>query len=308
MSAESLNRGKSRKPAAPGWYKLDNAAKIYPAISNRKWASVFRLSVMLKEPVRPDLLQQALDITLRRIPSFAVKMKAGLFWYFFEHGAERPLVQQDVANPCVRMFGGANGNYLFRVRYFGRRIALEIFHSITDGYGGTDVFKDADGRIPEALRPRHPRHARRAGLLRAAQARGEWKTTSANTPTSRSWPAAAKAGRTTSRHRPAAAQHQHHHRALSPLDKILAEAKKRGVTLTEYLSAVYLYVLYNIQKAEGRQALRPVKLSIPVNLRKFYNSIDAQELFLLHQRQHRPPVRRVHVRRNRHARAPLHAL
>ena len=26
------------------WFKLDNAAKLYPAIANRSWMSIFRLT------------------------------------------------------------------------------------------------------------------------------------------------------------------------------------------------------------------------------------------------------------------------
>jgi hypothetical protein len=108
-------KAKARPQAGPGWYKLDNAARIYPAIRSKKWASVFRLSVVLREPVDPDVLQRALDITIKRFPSFAMRMKAGLFWHFFEPGSGRPLIEPDVSEPCVRMFSGAGENYLFRV-------------------------------------------------------------------------------------------------------------------------------------------------------------------------------------------------
>jgi len=57
-----------------------------------------------------------------------------------------------------------------------------------------------------------------------------------------------------------------------PLDKILAEAKKYKVSLTEYLVGVYLYVLVNIQKSTGCKRPRPVKICVPVNMRRFYNS------------------------------------
>ncbi len=64
------------------WYKLDNAAKIYPAISSPSKSSVFRVAVLLKSDVDPAILQEALSVTLPRFPTLAVKMKKGLFWYF----------------------------------------------------------------------------------------------------------------------------------------------------------------------------------------------------------------------------------
>ena len=55
--------------AAPnGWMKLDNSAKIYPAVTSRRWAAVFRVSVNLTVPVKPELLQQALDILIDECP------------------------------------------------------------------------------------------------------------------------------------------------------------------------------------------------------------------------------------------------
>ena len=42
-------------PAVATWLKLDNAAKIYPPNTTRRWQSMFRLSVTLTEDVDPDL-------------------------------------------------------------------------------------------------------------------------------------------------------------------------------------------------------------------------------------------------------------
>ena len=48
----------------PQWIALDNAAKIYPAARSSSWTAVFRLSVNLKEKIKPIILQVALDNTL----------------------------------------------------------------------------------------------------------------------------------------------------------------------------------------------------------------------------------------------------
>ena len=36
------------------WYRLDNAALIFPAIIRRNWNNVFRVSVTLAEPANPS--------------------------------------------------------------------------------------------------------------------------------------------------------------------------------------------------------------------------------------------------------------
>ena len=49
--------------------KLDNSAKIFPMMSSKKYSSVFRLSVQLKETIKPDLLQKATERALERLPN-----------------------------------------------------------------------------------------------------------------------------------------------------------------------------------------------------------------------------------------------
>ena len=61
------------------WYKLDLSANVYPTLQRKDFSSVYRISVTLKEDIQPDLLQQALDMTLPRFPTFKVAMRRGLF-------------------------------------------------------------------------------------------------------------------------------------------------------------------------------------------------------------------------------------
>ena len=46
------------------WYKLDLSAIVYPTLQRRDFSSVYRLSVVLKEEIKPDVLQKALDLPL----------------------------------------------------------------------------------------------------------------------------------------------------------------------------------------------------------------------------------------------------
>ena len=126
----------TKQPAPPEWFKLDNAAKIYPAAKSRNWTALFRLSATLTEPVDPAILHEAQKSTLKRFPSFALKLRRGMFWYYLERMEGEPALQQDVANPCVRMDLRENRGFMFRVRYHENRIAVEIFHVLTDGTGG----------------------------------------------------------------------------------------------------------------------------------------------------------------------------
>ena len=123
------------------WMHLDNAAKIYPAAATRRWANLFRLSATLIEDVDRDVLQSALDVTVRRFPSIAVRLCRGVFWYYLEEIPRAPQVRDDYTYPLVRMPFDDRNTCAFRVLVYKRRIAVEFFHSLTDGNGGLVFLK-----------------------------------------------------------------------------------------------------------------------------------------------------------------------
>lgn len=126
--------GKNKKDV---WYKLDLSAIVYPTLQRRDFSSVYRLSVVLKEEIDPALLQQALDQTLTRFPTYKVAIRKGLFWRYLEpNNRPGPYVREDIKNPCMPMHFKGNNRYLIRVYYYGRRIALEAHHCLGDGTGG----------------------------------------------------------------------------------------------------------------------------------------------------------------------------
>ena len=117
------------------WLKLDNAAKIFPGQNSRSWSNIFRIGAQLKSEVDPQVLSVALKNTLRRIPSFNVRIRRGLFWYYFEQNPNEPQVLPDIKNPCYRIKFKENKGFLFRVFYRNDRINVEVYHALCDGYG-----------------------------------------------------------------------------------------------------------------------------------------------------------------------------
>ena len=57
-------RKASRRAREPKWDKLDNTAHLFPVIAGDDMTNVYRISVVLKEPVIGDTLQRALDMVL----------------------------------------------------------------------------------------------------------------------------------------------------------------------------------------------------------------------------------------------------
>ena len=107
---------KNRKNTPRTWYRLDLSAIVYPTLQRRDFSSVYRLSVLLKETVKPDILQQAVDIALQRFPTYKSAMRKGLFWRYLEpNDRPGPFVRPDIRNFCMPMSFKGNNRYLIRV-------------------------------------------------------------------------------------------------------------------------------------------------------------------------------------------------
>jgi NRPS condensation-like uncharacterized protein len=124
------------------WYKLDLSAIVYPTLQRRDFSSVYRLSVLLKEEINPEMLQRAVNLTMPRFPTYKAAIRKGVFWRYLEpNDRPGPFVQEDVKNPCQPMYFKANNRYLVRIYYYRNRIALEAHHSLGDGTGGMCVLQ-----------------------------------------------------------------------------------------------------------------------------------------------------------------------
>lgn len=251
------------------WYRLDNAAKLYPAIKTENWSSVFRVAVLMRARVDSALLQQALEKILPRFPYFAVQIKRGLFWYYFEHNSNTPKVQEDSANPCMRMKWHENNNFLFRVCYYERRIAVEFFHALSDGSGALIFLKTL---IAEYLR---------LNGVQVSCTEGVFDINEIPEPEEDE---DAYARHSTQRLQKSRLEPRAYHMkgtlepvhtlhvitGTSPIEPVLKAARSFKVSITELLVAVLVHALYLQQYKENRTQLKAVKVSVPINMRRFF--------------------------------------
>jgi len=123
------------------WYRLDNAAKIYPVLSTERYTHVFRVSVTLKEKIIPEILFQSILDLRGRFPSFFVKIKNGLFWFYFEPNEKDPILKPESPIICEKIHLHQNNGYYFTFFYYEKRISLEVFHALSDGAGAITFLK-----------------------------------------------------------------------------------------------------------------------------------------------------------------------
>lgn len=253
------------------WYKLDNAAKIYPAARSKDWMALFRVSASLKEKVDPVCLQKVLERTAKRFPGFNLRLKNGVFWYYLEQIKTPPTLQKDVANPCVRMDLGENHGRMYRVRYHENRIALEVFHVLSDGTGGMCFLKTL---IAEYLEEKYSVHiSRDSSILDCSSPPSPEELEDAFIKYSRRHVLSRSEAAAYTVH---GTQEDKHYinivTGILPADKVHALAKSKNVTITELLVSLLIMSIYKIQQKEktAKKNRQWVKICVPVNLRKFY--------------------------------------
>ena len=135
------------------WRRLDNSAKIFPISTGKKYSTVFRLSVLLKEKIEPNILKEAVNQTLQKYKFFKVRMKKGFFWNYLEDNPKNPIIEEEKEYPCKYINPRTNNDYLFKITYFDKKINIDIFHSLTDGNSGTMFFKEIIYTYLEIMHP-----------------------------------------------------------------------------------------------------------------------------------------------------------
>ena len=123
------------------WLRMDHAAKIYPAARSQTWSNTFRLSVTLTEDVDIPVLEKALESAVHRFPSIAARLRKGLFWYYLQQLPQAPRILPENSYPVTYMSRSEARNCALRVIVWKDRIAVEFFHSLTDGNGGMVFLK-----------------------------------------------------------------------------------------------------------------------------------------------------------------------
>lgn len=255
------------------WYQLDLSAIVYPTLQRRDFSSVYRLSVVLKEEIRPEILQKALDMTLPRFPTYKAAIRKGLFWRYLEpNDRPGPFVQEDVKNPCQPMNFKANNRYLVRVYYFRNRISLEAHHSLGDGTGGMCVLQTLTATYLRLLGHTDIENGGFVLDINGTPGREELEDAYMRYANAKVCPPRLqeKAYRVRGTAEPFYTLNIID--GIMSVSEVMAVAKKYNATITEYLNAALLQALLTKQLEEPHIRLRPVKIAMPVNLRRFFPS------------------------------------
>ncbi len=255
------------------WVRLDNAAKIFPAARRRNWSNLFRQSVTLTEEVDADVLRSALSVTVKRFPTIAARLRHGLFWYYLEQVAEPPEIMREESYPLVYMSGKEMRRCALRVIVYKNRIAVEFFHSLTDGTGGLIFLKTL---VAEYLEQRYGITVpAERGVLDRGESPSEEELE--DSFLKYAGPIAATRKDTNAWHMTGDPQPEGFLNLTCfhlSLKELLERAHAHNTTLTVFLGAALMQALLNLQKEKipNPRRRKYVKLCIPVNLRRIFPS------------------------------------
>ncbi len=268
------------------WYKLDNAAKIFPGQSTSSYSNVYRLTVTLKEKVNPQLLEIALLKTMPRFPSFDVRIRNGFFWHYLEKNPNgAPPVRPDSANPCLRVNPKENKGYLLRVFYYENRMSVEFYHVLTDGFGASRFFMTL---LAVYLRLTGKNIPVGGAVLDVDEKPSESESEDAYLKYVK--PNTAKAKRVEKFAYQAKGKRLPKHyinvtTGYMPVDALKKKAAEYGVTVTEYIAGVLVWIMYNLQKEEPFNRNKPIGVQIPVNVRQFFETETVRNFMLCYSFQ-----------------------
>lgn len=249
---------------------LDNAAKIYPPAMTEGWNALFRVSATFDESVDRQILKRALLRTVNRFPNFQMRLRRGFFWYYLDKLSGAPEIQDDVQNPCARMLFRENGGFAFRVRCWGRRVSVEIFHVITDGAGGLSFLKTL---AAEYVSIKYGVEVPREGdILDCSVTASDEEL--ADGFLKHAGPKAVPEPPSRPYRLKGTPDPDFLHVTTGILDAadISERAKALGVTVTEYLTTVLLFAAADWKNAKDDrfQRRRPLRVTVPVNLRRLF--------------------------------------
>jgi NRPS condensation-like uncharacterized protein len=253
------------------WFKIDNAGKLFPIITEQMRSSYFRMSAILKDTIDPVHLQHASEKTLLRFPNFNTRLKRGFFWNYLEIQTKPFKVLPDPNTYGANARPYDRRKHLIEIYYHRNRISIEIFHAITDGRGGMEFLKtltlsylrekgfpvDAEGVMFDANDQVTHAELEDSFATKVTKGKSTWLPT-------------AKAYHLKGTY----FERNGHYLTHLHLDtqSLIQLARDKQTTVTGLFATILILGLIQKQEIERPRKRKPIILSIPVDMRKYIPS------------------------------------
>jgi len=204
----------------------------------------------------------------------AVRISYGLFWYYLEEVTKAPEIEEEKSFPVAHMHFKDIRKCAFRVIVYKNRIALEIYHALTDGNGAMVFLKTL---VAEYLRERYGAQIPFThGVLDCDEAPKDEELEDSFLKHVGDYSASRKdkdAYKITGTQE--AGIYNNVIIGQMNVEDVVRLSKGYGVSVTAFLSSVLIAALIDDQNkyVPNKKRQKPVKLMMPVNLRKMFGSV-----------------------------------
>lgn len=250
------------------WRNIDNTAKIF-SLDFKKNANVFRFSILLKDNIDKKCLEKALNKSLESHESFKVKLKMGWFWDYFEYNKKKPIVKE--CKTDLKHFDYVrNNNYLFKVTYNRKKINVDFFHLLTDGVGAINFITSIVSNYLDIKNgTSYNSNEKKYEIAYDDELLKNYDKNSKSNPSLKNiylFPNKIKRGLNNTYH------------YTVNINDIKDISKKYKATITEYLTALYIYSIY--KSMYDKKSKREIALTIPIDIRKHFDVDTLSNFFV----------------------------
>ncbi len=266
------------------WLRLDNSAKIFPMMADKQNQNLFDIFIRLTEDVDKDLLQRALEITIKRFPSLNVMLKKGVFWFYFEEHGGKPKVYD--ADPVIlkKITSSNCGGFCFRISCYRNVIFADFFHALTDGTGAAEFLKsllftyftlkgypvDGEQKVMTVGSPVNPREYEDSFLTNYKKKKiGDLTISSLKGKKS---------------YRISGIRFDNAGKGVInlyvPAKDFVTLCREHGCTVTEMIGALFMLSVYETKIKPQSLPPQDIQLFVPINLRKIFPSVTMRNFSL----------------------------
>lgn len=246
-------------------FPVDNASILFLSLIRPYHTNTFRFSIKLRRPICPEALQEAVNRIHPRFPSIVAGVQKSFFHYLQVAAVQPPKVQPDpgMLKPMSRE---ELHNCAFRVYYQNTIISIELFHALTDGSGAIVVLT--------ALAQEYLRITGDDVNPAPLGEPQDFEVVDSYPDMADAAPRPLPSRFAYQPPRPVGADWKVRVSSLVLDTKPLLDAAHRyGVTLNTLLTSVLASTVMQMQVNEhGTKHLKPVRIMVPVNLRKMAGS------------------------------------
>lgn len=220
-----------------------------------------------------------MEQTVNDFPLYKSILRRGLFWYYLELSDIKPKVQIESTTVCAPIYVGLRYQLLFRVTYYQKRINLEVFHALSDGAGALRFLQSL---VYNYLLYKDKEKFEKAALVNDnSSISGKMADSFGKHFTGNSGHKGKLNHRDSKAYQIPGTRLSDNRMNLiegaMSAKAVLAEAHKNNTTLTVYLTSLYMLAISKEMRAGARKY--PVVLTVPVNLRQYYESVTARNFF-----------------------------